>query len=71
MRDFLNVYTNTGRKINIMQTATAEASLFTKEIKAGKKLIPDKDSSSGTKEVDTNGYTKLISASKCPKYNMK
>lgn len=68
MRDFLNVYTSTGRKINIIQSADTDASLFTKEIKATEKLIPDKDNPGCTKKVPTLGYTKLVSSSKCPKY---
>lgn len=68
MRDFLQVYTGSGRKINIMQSATTEACLFTKDIKAGSKLVPDKDHPGKTKEINTLSYTKLVSASKCPKY---
>ena len=70
MKDFINVYTTTGRKINVIQNANTEASLFTKEIKAGEKLIPDKENPGKTKKVSTSGYTKLVSSSKCPKYNM-
>lgn len=68
MRDFLTVYTGTGRKINVIQSATIDASLFTKEIKASEKLVPDKDNPGATKKVPTSGYTKLVSSSKCPKY---
>lgn len=68
MRDFMNVYMTTGRKINIIQSADTDASLFTKPIKATEKLIPDKDHPGSTKKVPTLGYTKLVSSSKCPKY---
>ena len=68
MRDFMNVYMSTGRKINIIQSADIDASLFTKPIKATEKLIPDKDNPGSTKKVPTLGYTKLVSSSKCPKY---
>lgn len=68
MRDFMNVYMSTGRKINIIQSADTDASLFTKPIKATEKLIPDKDNPGSTKKVPTLGYTKLVSSSKCPKY---
>lgn len=68
MRDFINVYMTTGRKINIIQSADTDASLFTKTIKATEKLIPDKDNPGSTKKVPTLGYTKLVSSSKCPKY---
>lgn len=68
MRDFLTVYTSTGRKINVIQSADIDASLFTKEIKASEKMIPDKDNPGCTKKVPTSGYTKLVSSSKCPRY---
>lgn len=73
MRDFLNVYTSTGRKINIMQTADTEACLYKKDIKSSKKVVPNKESKDGNsvKTVITNPYTKLVSASKCPKYRME
>jgi DNA-binding NarL/FixJ family response regulator len=69
MRDFLYTYAGTGRKINVMQSATTEACLFTKEIAPSTKRVPDKDNPGQTKSVSTSGYTKLVSASKCPKYN--
>ena len=70
MRDFLYVYTKTGRKINIMQSADAEASVFIKDISSMTKRIPDKDHPGTTKVIQTNPYTKLVSSSKCPRYNM-
>lgn len=69
MKDFMNVYTSTGRKINIIQNANTEAALFTREIPPSEKLIPDKNDRSMTKKVPTKGYTKLISVSKCPRYS--
>ena len=69
MRDYLYVYTSTGRKINIMQSADTEAAIFIREVKSSDKLIPDKDNPGKTKKVKTSPYTKLISSSKCPKYN--
>lgn len=69
MRDFLYVYTGTGRKINIMQSATTEACLFTKEVNSCVKLVPDKEHPGKTKQVNTSSYTKLVSTSKCPKYS--
>ena len=71
MRDFLYVYTKTGRKINVMQTADAEASLFVKEVSSTEKKIPDRDNPGKTKDIKTNPYTKLVSVSRCPKYNME
>lgn len=70
MRDFLQVYTDTGRKINIMQTEQTEASLYTKPIAAITKKIPDKENSGASKNITTNPYIKLVSNSKCPRYNM-
>ena len=69
MRDFLYVYTGTGRKINVMQSADTEASLFIREVQSTDKQIPDKDNPGKTKTVKTSPYTKLISSSKCPRYN--
>ena len=69
MRDFLYVYTGTGRKINVMQSADTEAALFIRPVKSVDKQIPDKDNPGKTKSVKTSSYTKLISSSKCPRYN--
>ena len=71
MRDFLYVYTGTGRKINIMQSAATEAAIFTKEIPASKKSVPDKDNPGKTKQITTSPYIKVVSTSKCPKYNQE
>lgn len=68
MRDFLYVYTGTGRKINIMQSATTEACLYTKDVEPTTKKIPNKENPGTTKSVQTKGYTKLVSANKSPKY---
>jgi hypothetical protein len=68
MRDFLYVYTNTGRKINIMQSANTEACLYTKEVNSSIKQIPDKDNPGKTRSIETKGYTKLVSTNKSPKY---
>lgn len=68
MRDFINVYTNSGRKINIVQNANTEAYLFTKEAKPTKKKVPDKDHKGESKEITTSSYTKLVSVTKCPRY---
>ena len=69
MRDFISIYTSTGRKINVMQTADTEANLYTKEISASTKTIPNKDNPAESKTVTTLPYIKLVSQSKCPKYN--
>lgn len=68
MKDFLNVYTSTGRKINVIQNAETDASLYIREVPAGKKCIPDKDAPGGSREVNTLPYTKLVSVTHCPKY---
>lgn len=68
MRDFLKVYTSTGRKINVMQSAETEACLYTKEVPVTTKRIPDKDNPGSTKEVKTKPYVKLVSSNKSPRY---
>ena len=68
MRDFLYVYTSTGRKINIIQNDKTEANLYARNIPAGTKTVPDKDNEGKTKEVPTSPYIKLVSQSKRPKY---
>lgn len=68
MRDFLYVYTGTGRKINVMQSADTEAALFIKPIGSQEKMIPDKDNPGKTKKVTTSPYMKLVSSSRCPRY---
>jgi len=69
MRDFLYVYTSSGRKINIMQSADSEASLYTKEVKSTMKKVPDKEHPGQTKAIQTTPYTKLVSTNKSPRYN--
>ena len=71
MKDFLSVYTNTGRKINIMQNESTEANLYVKEMGASTKTIPNKDNPKESKIIKTSPYIKLVSQSKCPKYNEK
>lgn len=69
MRDFLTVYTTeTGRKINIIQSAATEANLYSKQMPASTKTIPDKDNPGVSKTIKTSPYIKLASQSKCPKY---
>lgn len=69
MRDFLQVYTGTGRKINVMQTAATEACLYTKPVKASIKSVPSKGKSEEkTKQITTSPYIKLVAVTKCPKY---
>ena len=68
MRDFINVYTFKVRKLYIMQTDTTEANLYTKEMAASTKTIPDKDTGE-SKTITTSPYIKLVSQSKCPRYN--
>ena len=68
MRDFLNVYLTTGRKINVMQNANTEACLYTKEVDSTQKQVPDKDNPGISKGIVTTPYIKLVSVTKCPKY---
>ena len=67
-KDFMEVYMQTGRKINIIQNSTGEASIFAKSIPAATKRIPAKQGSPETKEIFIPSYTKIISISKVPKY---
>lgn len=69
MKDFIGTYTGTGRKINIIQSAATEANLYTKEMPASTKTIPNKDNPKEAKTITTSPYIKLVSQSKCPKYN--
>jgi hypothetical protein len=69
MRDFLTVYTSSGRKIGLIQTENTDASIYVKEIEAGKKIVPDKEHPGRSKEINTDSYVKMISVSKCPRYN--
>lgn len=71
MRDYIATYTSTGRKINILQTGTAEAAVYIKDIDSREKYIPDKDNPGKTKKIETTPYVKLVSQSKCPKYNIE
>lgn len=71
MRDFANVYTQTGRKLNIIQNETTEATVSLKHIEAKTKSVPDKDNPGQTKQVETVAFDKLVSSSKCPKYLSK
>lgn len=71
MKDFVQTYMNTGRKLNIMQTGATEADIFTKAIPATEKSVPDKTHPGTTKKTITSPYVKLISKSKSPKYNVE
>ena len=69
MRDFLYIYTSTGRKINIMQSVSTEACIYTKDVESAQKQIPDKDNPGKTRTIQTKGYTKLVATNKSPKYS--
>lgn len=69
MRDFIQVYSETGRKMNIMQTEHTEASIYTKPVQSKTKSVPDKENPGQSKQITTSPYTKLVSVSKCPKYS--
>jgi hypothetical protein len=69
MRNFLSVYVNTGRKINVIQDDKTEANVFVRNIPASTKIIPDKDNPGQNKTIKTAPYVKLVSQSRCPKYN--
>lgn len=67
-KDYLEVYMRTGRKMNIIQNAAGEASIYAREIPACTKKIPARPGSPETKEISTPAYTKIVSISKAPKY---
>lgn len=69
MRDFLQVYMSTGRKINVMQTAATEATLNTRAVQGrSNKPVPDKENPGQTKQITTSPYVKLVAVTRCPKY---
>lgn len=68
MRDFLTVYSTTGRKINVIQNANTEACLYAKPVDATNKRVPDKDNPGQSKDIKTTPYVKLVSSSRCPRY---
>lgn len=63
-RDFINTYLSTGRKLPIAQGATVEASLVIRHIEERTKPVPN-----GSGEVKIPAFDKVVSKSKCPKYN--
>lgn len=68
MKDFLATYMDTGRKMNIMQTESTEANIYSKKMKASTKTIPNKDNPKEVRTITTSPYIKLVSQSRCPKY---
>ena len=52
-KDFMEVYMRTGRKLNIIQNADGEASIYAREIPAGTKNIPVFPGSPEVKKIDT------------------
>lgn len=69
MKDFLDVYTQTGRKINLIQNGTTDASIYTKDVVASTKMVPSRNAGE-SKVIKTAPFVKMISVSKCPKYNV-
>ena len=63
--DFTQVYLQTGRKMNIVQTADSEASIFYRPVEAREKIVPGKG---GSKPTVVPGYQKVVARSKAPKY---
>lgn len=70
-KDFIDVYMRTGRKLNILQNGVSEASIYTKDMSASNKLVPERnaDGSVESKKVQTAPFVKLVSISKAPRYN--
>lgn len=69
MRDFIKVYMNSGRKMNIMQGPSTEACIHIKPVNSSVKSIPDKENPGNSKKITTSSYIKLACVTKCPKYN--
>lgn len=67
-KDFMEVYMRTGRKLNIIQNADGEASIYARDIEASSKTIPARPGSDETKTISTPAYTKIVSISRAPKY---
>ena len=67
MRDFIDIYMQSGRKLNIVQNQTTEANIYTREMGSTTKIVPDKETGK-PKKIATAPFTKLVSISKCPKY---
>ena len=67
MRDFIDIYMQSGRKLNIIQNQTTEANIYTREMGSTTKIVPDKETGK-PKKISTVPFTKLVSISRCPKY---
>ena len=67
-KDFTQTYLSTGRKLPIVQSETAEAAIFSKELEERPKSVPDGTGSNKTSMIPP--YTKVICRSKCPKYHV-
>lgn len=63
--DFNQTYLQTGRKLNIIQTADSEGSVFLKSMPSRTKIVPSKNV---MKPTTVPAYEKLISKSRAPKY---
>lgn len=65
-RDFISTYLGTGRKLPIVQSQKSQADLLVRQIPAKEKSVPGSN-----KTTKVPAYDKIISKSKCPKYNNK
>jgi hypothetical protein len=63
--DFTQTYLQTGRKLNIVQTADSEASVFYRASATREKLVPGKN---GSITTTVPAFQKLVCKSRCPKY---
>lgn len=67
-KDFTQTYLSTGRKLPIIQTESAEASIFSRELSEREKSVPSGTGSNKNSIVPA--YTKIVCRSKCPKYHV-
>lgn len=66
-RDFTQTYLSTGRKLPIIQSESAEAGIFFKDLDEREKSVPD--GTGNNKNSIIPAYTKVVCRSKCPKYH--
>lgn len=66
--DFTQVYLQTGRKMNLVQTEDSEASVFYRPVEAKEKIVPGKN---GSRPTVISAYQKVVVRSKAPKYIKK
>jgi len=63
-RDFTETYLSTGRKLPIVQSEDAEASLISRSVSSKERTVPGSQ-----KTTVVPSYNKVVCKSKCPKYH--